>query len=365
MLSRRAVLTGLAASAAAPAFATEIDALHAAMSGRPVPGMAALVIRNFRAEREVVAGVRRIGGADPVVIGDRWHLGSDGKAMTATLIARLVERGVLSWDAPLEAMLPELAPQMLPAYRDVTLPDLLSHRAGFPESVGDFDFLVSFVHDRAPMARQRLRYIAAATAVEATAEKRAEPSYSNTGYLVAAAAAERATGRDFEQLMQAHIFRPLRIRSPTFDAWDNAGELIGHTQGRIADQPYDPNPRFCAPSDGMRLSLRDWSRFCIDQMQGERGHGRLLRRESYRFLHTPQGGTNAALGWFAQPSLAGRRGPVIWHSGSNGNWMAEAVLFPEIGEGALVVANAAYGMEGNVAAREASRALTQTLSAPV
>ena len=363
MLSRRALMTGLAATAiAAPAHAATSDILAAAMLGRQVPGMAALVIRNFQAEQEVVAGVRRIGGSDPIAIGDRWHLGSDGKAMTATLIARLVERGVLSGDAPLEAMLPGLASQMLPAYRGVTLTDLLSHRAGFGESVGDFDFMVSFVNDTAPMAEQRLRYIAAAVAVAPVGPPRGAVAYSNTGYLVAAAAAEQATGRDYEEMMRTLVFEPLRMRSPTYDAWDGRNELIGHTQGRVADQPYDPNPRVFTPSDGMRVSLQDWSRFCIDQMKGDHGDGRLLPQPNYRFLHTPQGDTTAALGWFAQPRIYDRQGPALFHSGSNGTWMAEAVLFPETGAGALVVANSAYGMEGNVAAREASRALVQTLS---
>jgi CubicO group peptidase (beta-lactamase class C family) len=57
-------------------------------------------------------------------------LGSNGKAMTATMVARLVERGVLSWDAPLSQTLPELATDMQAAYREVTLRDLLAHQSG-------------------------------------------------------------------------------------------------------------------------------------------------------------------------------------------------------------------------------------------
>ena len=107
------------------------------MEGTKTPGMAALVIRDGRAEPELVAGVRRLGTADPIRAGDRWHLGSDGKAMTATLIARLVEQGALKWDRPLDQMLPSLAGHMRPEYRDVTLPDLLSHHAGLPENHAD------------------------------------------------------------------------------------------------------------------------------------------------------------------------------------------------------------------------------------
>ena len=48
--------------------------------------------------------------------------------MTATMIARLVDRGVLSWSAPLKTILPGVS--MRPEYEGVTLADLLSHRAG-------------------------------------------------------------------------------------------------------------------------------------------------------------------------------------------------------------------------------------------
>lgn len=80
--------------------------------------------------------MRRLGSADPVRRGDGWRLGSDGKAMTATMIARLVEQGVLSWDTRLDQMLPDLAASMHPEYRGVTLPDLLSHRSGLQSAGG-------------------------------------------------------------------------------------------------------------------------------------------------------------------------------------------------------------------------------------
>jgi CubicO group peptidase (beta-lactamase class C family) len=119
-----------------------------------------------------------------------------------------------------------------------------------------------------------------------------------------------------------------------------------------------------APAGGMRMSLRDWSRFCIDHMRGEHGRGRLLRADSYRFLHAPQGNTRAALGWGAQASAVGRRGPALTHSGSDGNWYALVALFPERGDGVLVAANAAEGMGGDAASIAALRALAASVSEP-
>lgn len=54
----------------------------------------------------------------------------------------------------------------------------------------------------------------------------------------------------------------------------------------------------------------------------------------------------APLGWGVQVSVAGRKGPVWLHGGSDGNWFALVALFPESGRGALVVANAGPDMDG-------------------
>lgn len=374
MTSRRTLLAGFAALAAPlPARAAEPSILAAAMAGTATPGMAAMVIRDFRAETEQVAGVRRLGDAAPAARGERWHLGSNGKAMTATLVARLVARGALAWDRPLETMLPGLAAGMRPEYRAVTLPDLLSHHAGLPENHDDTAYFNTFFTDRASMTAQRLRYIGTALADAPVGPVRGEPSYSNTGLLIAAACAEQATGQAFEALIAREVFRPLGIKSFSFDQLGGRGEPCGHVEGRVADRPFDANPRMFAPAGAMRMSLADWSRFCIDQMQGERGRGRLLKAEGYRFLHTAQnhgeggggaGGRGWALGWGAADRAAGRKGPALTHSGSDGNWYALVILFPQTGAGVLVAANAADSMGGDKASLAALRALAATVAEP-
>lgn len=365
MTSRRAVLlAGLAAPFAAHAETASSTVLAKAMEGTTTPGMAALVLRDFKAQPELVTGIRRIGRPALVRPGDRWHLGSNGKAMTATLIARLVEHGVLAWDKPLEQMLPGLAATMRPEYRDVTLPDLLSHRAGLPENHDDMTFFNGFYADPAPLPAQRLRYLTTALADAPAGPKRDAMIYSNTGLLTAAAVAEHATGKPFETLIIREVFEPLGMGSISFDQYGAANEPYGHVDGRPADKVTDVNPRMFAPAGAMRLTMSDWGRFCIDQMRGEHGQGRLLKPQTYRFLHTGQGDTRSALGWGASPRPMGLTGPALTHAGSDGNWYALVVLFPQTGAGALVIANAADSMGGDKAALAATRALAATVAAP-
>jgi len=356
-------LAGPTSAATAPVQDAPADPLAEALAATRTPGLAALVIRNGEAEPELVAGLRAL-GADAVAPGDRWHLGSTGKSMTATLIARLVESGALQWETPLEKLLPELATVMQSAYRDVTLPDLLSHRAGLPENISDMALFDTFHDDVASPSAQRLRYLRAALQEMPVGPARAAMSYSNTGYLLAAAAAERATGKDFEPLITAQVFEPLAMPSVRFEQFGGAGEPQGHVDGRIANRPRDANPRMFGPAGGMRMTLRDWSRFCIEHLQGAQGRGRLLRPESYRVLHTGQGGTTSALGWGAAANPMKLRGPALTHAGSDGNWYALVCLFTATGNGVLVAANAADSLGGDQAALAVMRALAQTVAEP-
>lgn len=376
-LTRRNVASALAVGVVAPSLggcsttpsASAASVLVEALAGKAVPGMTAVVIRDFSAEPELVAGLRALGAIEPVISGARWHLGSDGKAMTATMIARLVEAGALAWDRPLAQMLPDLAESMHPGYGDVTLPDLLSHHAGLPENTSDMDFFATFYDDVAPTTSQRLRYITRCLGETPIGPARAASSYSNTGPMIAAVCAERAMGRSFESLIVSEVFAPLNISSISFDQFGGPGEPLGHIDGRVANRPHDANPPMFAPAGAMRLSMRDWARFCIDQMKGEHGRGRLLAADSYRFLHAPQRGSAEgggwALGWGAAPHPMDLTGPALTHSGSDGNWYALVCLFPQTGNGVLVVSNAAESMAGDQSTLEALRALARTVATPM
>ena len=363
-MTRLALLFCLAALVAGPVRAQEprlAEGMAAAMEGHTVPALGLLVIRDGVVVDQDVRGVRSIDGTAAVALDDRWNLGSDGKAMTATMVARLVERGLLRWDAPLSEMLPELAADMRPEYRDVTLLDLMSHRAGLPENLSDLAWFQNFYSDERPQPAQRLDYLRRAVAEAPVGPARGEGSYSNTGLLLAGAIAERATGKAYAELMQEEVFAPLGMTSATFDQTPDSGEVVGHIDGRVA-LATDGNPEMLTPAGGVRMTLADWGRFCVDQMAGEHGRGRLLTEASYSLLHTPQGDTIMALGWGVPPRIAGRIGRVLTHGGSDGNWFAFVALFPDTENGVLAVANAADSMGGDVAVRTAARAVIVTLA---
>lgn len=367
MLIRTIVaLAAFALAAAAPAFASENldEIVKTAMSGSKVPAVGVIVMRDGKVTQQTVRGMRRIDRTTPVGTDDVWLIGSTGKVMTVAMLARLVERGVLAWDAPLEKMLPDLAQEMRPEYRKVTLVQLLSHQAGLPRDLKNLRSAEKSFVDTQPLTRQRLSYISKALKDKPDAVPGAAFGYSNTGFLVAAVIAEKVTGESYENLMRKEVFQPLGMREVGFGN-TNDGQNRGHRGDKptLKMRKFDHGaPPMFAPAGFLHMSLGDWARFNLDQLAGSKGQGKLLTPASYRLMQTAQAGSQAGLDWGVQASIAGRQGPALVHQGSDGNWLAIAVLFPEQGTGALVVANAAPEMGAEKVLNTVFGALFPTLS---
>lgn len=333
-----------------PAYAARATTLAAvvegAMKGTATPALGAVVIRDGKVTDVVVRGLRRSTAPEHVRAGDAWLIGSTAKPMTAALIARLVDRGTLSWDTPLAQLLPDLADTMRPEYRPVTLVQLLSHRSGLAENLQDTKALDAFFSDARPLGAQRLALAQAALSEAPVTPPGTEFGYSNTGFIVAALVAERAAGAPFEELMRKEVFAPLGMTSAGFGAVPAHG-VQGHRAGKpvgVMRKSDDGVPMLYTSAGNVHMSLADWARFCVDQLAGSRGVGALLSPASYRLMQTAQPGSGAGLDWGVQESIGGRKGPVLVHGGSDGNWLAWVVLFPEANDGALVIANGADDM---------------------
>ena len=337
--------------------------LASAMRDSKVPAMGVLVIRDAKVAGEAVRGVRRNDAPEPVTPTDVWHIGSDGKAMTVAMIARLADRGVLSWSAPLETMLPDLAATMQPQYRKVTLVQLLSHHSGLPHDLTDPKAMAELFTAPSPLPppERRRAYVARALQ-EAPVGPTTDANYSNTGLLIAAVVAERVTGKTYESLMRQEVFAPLGMTHVGFGL-THPGQPVGHLDGKPA-AAKDENPDFFAPAGNIYLPLDDWARFCLDQLRGARGEGRLLKPATYALMQTAQPGGPTGLGWGVQDKIAGRQGPVLVHAGSDGAWYAVVALFPGRGAGVLVTANAGESMGGDTAARAVFKQVVDSLSPP-
>src|SRR5690348_6239089 len=97
-----------------------------------LPALAAAVVQDGKIVASGAVGTRRAGAAIPVTIDDRFHIGSDTKAMTSLIAAMLVESEKIRWDSTVAEIFPELVAAMDSDVKAVTLEQLLSHTSGIP-----------------------------------------------------------------------------------------------------------------------------------------------------------------------------------------------------------------------------------------
>jgi D-alanyl-D-alanine carboxypeptidase len=336
-----------------------------------LPAVAALVQIDGKIEAQSAVGVRAAGHSEPVTKQDLWHLGSDTKSMTATLIARLVEKGFLSYDDTMAKVFPGVAARMNPAMHDVTVAQLLTHTSGLP-SLSTPDQMPAFL--AVIRAERGLRAQRAALVVHYLSRKPAtkvgEFAYSNIGYAIAGAVAEERTGQSWEDLMRSEVWRPLGIRSGGFGPPGKSGRFdqpLGH---ELRDEKWvalDPeardsdNPEAIGPAGTVHMTLEDWLRFARDQLEGEKGTGgKLLTPQGYRRLHTPVT-KSYAMGWGVLRAADGSNA-VLTHMGTNGYWVADVRIFPKRNLILLITTNAG-GDVAEKADKDIARALQEHLKA--
>jgi CubicO group peptidase (beta-lactamase class C family) len=318
-----------------------------------LPAIAAAVILNGRTIALGAAGLRKLGSDIEVTSNDKFHLGSCTKTMTATLIGMLVDRGQLRWDTTLAVALPDLAEDMHPDYRNVTLKHLLAHRAGLPPSKRTWpkgkSFMDMYNLPGSPM-QQRLAYAGMMLHQEPEAKPGTKYIYSNAGYTIAGVIAEQTMNTSWETMMKEMLFDPLGMTTAGFGAMGSPGKIDQPWQHNFIDgrlHPIEPgrfsdNPPAIGPSSTVHCSIEDWAKFITTHLNGARTAESLLKPETLQILHTPAFGGNYAPGWEVTERNWGG-GRVLTHQGTNGMNFAVVWMAPKRDFAVLAVSNQGGG----------------------
>lgn len=199
-------------------------------SGLPAIGVA--VVNSEGLAGIGAAGVRSFGSPEKVTASDQWHIGSCTKTMTATLAARIVDRGILAWDTKVGDVLGSLVPKMDVSWKNVTLEQLLCHRSGSPRNFDDAIWERTVRTGMSPRDQRRVLVMDALSSPMKT-KPNTETSYSNAGYMIASVILEQITDSSWEALVQKEVFEPLRMKQTGFGAPGKPGKRDQPTGHRM------------------------------------------------------------------------------------------------------------------------------------
>ncbi|MBI3461305.1 beta-lactamase family protein, partial [Candidatus Acetothermia bacterium] len=296
-------------------------------------------------------GTRKLGGTERVQPNDRFHLGSDTKSMTATLLGMLVEQGKLTWETTIVEIFPDLKDKIRPEFHKLTPIHLLSHRAGIPGQATPGPY--GRLHDqlwnlRGPLPEQRRAVIELVLSQPPVSEPGSMYNYSNHGFIIAGAWAEQLTGKPWEELMQQMLFKSLDMKIVGFGAPGTPG-TVDQPWGHLNCVPVAPdsrnppsdNPPVLGPAGTVHSAMSDWASYASLHLLGAQGQpGLLLKPETFQQLHKDWYQQGYALGWIViERSWAGGR--ALTHAGSNTYWYANIWIAPQRNAAFLAATNVA------------------------
>lgn len=250
----------------------------------------------------------------------QFDVASLGKMFTGVAVAQLVERGLLSFDAPVGTYLPQFPNARIA--REVTIHHLLTHTSGVPD-LPDAMF-------NAPPA-QLSGYLPFFAEAKLEFEPGSQRSYSNSGFILLGLIIEQVTGTSYEAYVREHVFKPAGMKSATYSRGPKAA--IGYTPD--AKGTWIPNTGLIAPRGGPHggalMSAGDLVKFFYALR-----HVKLVRPETATLITTPRLGAVAAYGFGEVPFDTDR---LVGHSGGNTGISADAYTYWSSGYTIVVLSN--------------------------
>jgi D-alanyl-D-alanine-carboxypeptidase/D-alanyl-D-alanine-endopeptidase len=317
------------------------------------PLVAQLLVRHAHRHTGVVVGVLRGGkgwtmgsgtagpaGPSPPAADTIFEIGSVTKVFTATVLAAMVEEGLVALDDPVQRYLPPGV--ALPVRgRPIELGDLATHTSGLPRLPHRF-VLRSLRNRRNPYAwLTSERLYAELPATRLRREPGGPPRYSNLGYGVLGAALARSAGRGFEQLVEDRICRPLGLADTAVSVAAAERFAQGH------DRRGRPVPHWDLPAlvgaGALRSTVADQLAFLRLQL-GE-GDPELVRAAA--LTHMPRvhrRGLAIGLGWSCLP-LRGTGHELLFHNGGTGGFRSFAGFVPATRAAVVVLSNSARSVD--------------------
>jgi CubicO group peptidase (beta-lactamase class C family) len=311
-----------------------------------IPGFAVAVVRNDSVILARGFGVREHGRAERVDENTLFAIASTSKAFTVAALGMLVDERKLRWDDAVAQHLGSFQLQDPFVSRELTIRDLLTHRAGLARSD---NLWIAAPFDRAEVLR-RARQLPVSSF-------RAEYGYNNIMYIAAGEVVGAVSGTSWDDFLQQRVFEPLRMtRSTTREAVvatrDNVATSHVKVDGRItpmARRNYDniggAGAVFSTASD-----MAQWLRMHL--ASGSYEGRQLLQPATLREMYTPQTVMRSdsvaermfphtnfrayGLGWYLQ-DYHGHK--LVHHSGSINFTRTHVAMIPAQRIGVVAIAN--------------------------
>ena len=332
-----------------PALDALDDFINRAMPEFRVPGLAIAIVKDDKVVKLQGYGVREMGKDAPVNEDTLFAAASTTKAFTAATLAMLVGDGKVRWDDRVTKHIPGFELFDPYATREVTVRDLLTHRAGLPAYGGDLLFY-AYRYDRDELVR-RARFVKPARGF------RDRFAYQNLMFTTAGQVAARASGTTWDAFLRKRVFAPLGMKATntSVSALEGNPNVVtphGVIDGKLVKFPWR-NIDGAGGAGVINSSVRDMAQWVRLQLgEGTLDGRKFWSKEAHREMQMPQTVMRLegpitrrvpgahflsyGMGWMLW-DYRGRK--VVEHGGNLDGLSAMVALLPEEKLGVVVFAN--------------------------
>ncbi len=289
-------------------------------------------------------GLRDYASHTPLKKNDVFELASISKQFTAFIIISLQQQGLIQYEDLVEKFVD------IP-YKGITIRHLLTHTSGLP----DYQQIMDQHWDKKKVAGnpEILEYLN-----RYHPPKLFEPgekyNYSNTGYVLLASVAEKASGKDFVELCRSRIFQPLKMKATDIRSPSMKKSAMNFTAGHIY---VDSLHRY------VRADSFPWTDYTI-WLGNRKGPGRVSSvatdlliwdqalnsnsfisqqalAEAFKPMKLNDGSfSNYGFGWDIRNDA--EYGRIVLHNGSNPGYSTEIIRYIDRKKTLIILSNNAY-----------------------
>ena len=271
------------------------EGANEAVASGEIPGVVVLVGRGDGILFERAYGSRRlVPNQAPMTLDTIFDIASLTKPVGTTIaVMSLVERGLISLDAPLGRYLKEFQEK---PFEEITIRRLLTHSAGlggYPPNSTVASGMPTAVR---AIARLPLEYAPGSGF-----------QYSDTGFILLGEVVRRVSGMPLDRYLDRVLFRPLGLADTTFHPRASTMNRVAPTEfangHMLRGDAHDPRARLLggvAGHAGIFTTAADLSRICRMLLNGGTLDGqRILEAATVRTMWElqPEGRGGRTLGW--------------------------------------------------------------------
>jgi len=306
-----------------------------------IPEFAYAVVDSTSVLEENIYGYHHIGKemkANSADIADYFHLGSNTKAITSYIAAYLVNSRLITWDTRFFELFPELKQKSNSAYYQITLADLLSHRAHIQRFTDGSEFAKLPVF-KGNNQQRRQAFSQVVLQRKPAFDKGVSYTYSNAGYTLAVQMLEKVSGKSWEELIDEVVGKKLKLHYAF--GWPNLknpNEPWGHWMINGKLQVVPGNTKYTLnliePAGDISMPLNDYLKFVQLNLKGLSHGDIILDAKTYQYLLF--GRSDYAMGW-ANEKINGYN--IANHAGSAGTFYCYTIIDEKSKKAIIVMAN--------------------------